>query len=385
MLSGHLSPEEFLTRYWQKKPLLLHQALPAFVDPISPEELAGLACEEEAEARLVWQRENTWELKTGPFAENDFTSLPEQGWTLLVQAVDHWFPAVKKLLAEVAFIPRWRINDIMVSYATKNAGVGPHFDYYDVFIIQGQGSRRWKIGQHCDSGSELDSKHSGLKILKHFETNAEWELYPGDVLYIPPGVAHYGISRDDSLSYSIGFRAPSLSEILSHYTDELCLTLTEDQRFSDPDLIPVQNDGEISAAAIGKLSALLRPLLADEQALALWFGRYMSEPKVPQLLEAPEFELDGQSLQQALEQGMRLEKNPASRFAWQNVAQELYCFADGRSFSLPHASEPLKTLLMQLNAWNDTLELEDLSTEPDCLNLLAELYNQGSLIETETT
>ncbi|NBR40437.1 MAG: cupin domain-containing protein, partial [Alphaproteobacteria bacterium] len=132
MLPDDISPEEFLGTYWQKKPLLLKNAFPEFQDPLSPEELAGLACEEEIEARLVFNENDTWRLKSGPFTEQDFTTLPEHDWTLLAQAVDHWFPAVKQLLNSISFIPGWRLDDVMVSYATKNAGVGPHFDYYDV-------------------------------------------------------------------------------------------------------------------------------------------------------------------------------------------------------------------------------------------------------------
>ena len=141
MITGSMSAATFLARYWQQRPLLIKNAFPAFVDPISPEELAGLACEDEVDARLVFTRKKTWELKSGPFGERDFTSLPDSNWTLLVQAVDQWVPGVRHLLDSVPFIPNWRVDDVMISYATPNGGVGPHFDYYDVFLVQGQGSR----------------------------------------------------------------------------------------------------------------------------------------------------------------------------------------------------------------------------------------------------
>lgn len=142
MFRDAASAQRFLRRHWQRKPLLLRQAFPGFRDPLSPEELAGLACEQEVESRLVFTEPATWRLRQGPFAETDFTSLPERDWTLLVQAVDHWVPEVKALLQSVPFLPSWRVDDVMVSYATPGGGVGPHFDYYDVFLVQGQGSRR---------------------------------------------------------------------------------------------------------------------------------------------------------------------------------------------------------------------------------------------------
>src|SRR3990167_5289063 len=155
MLNGKLTPEQFLKRYWQREPVLLQQALPGFRDPITPEELAGLALEDEIEARLVFTKGKDWTLKPGPFQEKDFTSLAERNWTLLVQSVDQWVPAVKQLLQSVPFIPSWRVDDVMISYATQGGGVGPHFDYYDVFLVQGQGSRQWRIGQHCSAADEL--------------------------------------------------------------------------------------------------------------------------------------------------------------------------------------------------------------------------------------
>src|SRR5688500_10960091 len=210
---GKLSIAQFLRDYWQKKPLLIRNGFPDFVDPISPEELAGLACEDDVEARLVFTRKNTWKLDTGPFSERHFTTLPSRNWTLLVQAVDQWVPEVKAMLEHVNFIPSWRVDDVMVSYATPNGGVGPHFDYYDVFLVQGQGSRLWKTGQRCTS-LDISRTSSGLKLLADFHTEQEWLLETGDVLYVPPGVAHWGTSRDNSLCYSLGFRAPSVGEMV---------------------------------------------------------------------------------------------------------------------------------------------------------------------------
>ena len=194
---GDMAAEDFLRDYWQKKPLLIRQAFPDYENPLSPDELAGLALEEEVESRIVLtQGKSPWELRRGPFAEDDFKTLPERDWTLLVQAVDQFVPDIADLISAFSFLPSWRVDDVMVSYAAPGGSVGPHFDNYDVFLLQTHGRRRWKIGQTCSPASPL-LEHPDLRILENFEQQQEWVLEPGDMLYIPPGVAHYGIAEDD--------------------------------------------------------------------------------------------------------------------------------------------------------------------------------------------
>jgi 50S ribosomal protein L16 3-hydroxylase len=226
---ANFSAESFLREYWQRKPLLIKGALPAFTDPLSPEELAGLACEDGVESRLVFTRGGKYRMTQSPFQESDFTSLPRKNWTLLVQAVDHYVPQVKALLQCVNFLPSWRVDDVMISYAAPGGGVGPHFDYYDVFLVQGQGRRTWRLGQRCNVDDTLLTA-SGLKLLREFHTSAEYSLEPGDVLYVPPGLAHWGIAENDSLCYSLGFRAPAVSDMLLDFTDQLADTLPPDHR-----------------------------------------------------------------------------------------------------------------------------------------------------------
>ena len=174
-----------------------------FDDPLSAEELAGLACEEEIESRLVLG-ERDWTLRHGPFQESDFTSLAENNWSLLVQSVDIYINAFKELQNLFTFIPKWRLEDVMVSFAVPGGGVGPHFDYYDVFLVQGSGQRRWRIGKKCQSNAKLQN-NSGLALLNSFNTQQEIILSAGDVLYIPPQFAHWGEAISDSFCYSIGF------------------------------------------------------------------------------------------------------------------------------------------------------------------------------------
>jgi len=194
-LLGGLTPERFLAEYWQKRPLLVRQAIPGFKSPLSADELAGLACEPEVESRLILEKGGSrpWQLEHGPFEEERFATLPESHWTLLVQRVNHWVPAVADLLDHFAFLPSWRLDDIMISYAADQGSVGPHTDQYDVFLLQGAGRRRWQIDASVTDESPL-LDHPDLRILAQFHATDEWVLEPGDLLYLPPGLAHYGVA-----------------------------------------------------------------------------------------------------------------------------------------------------------------------------------------------
>lgn len=372
MLTGTVSPREFLARYWQKQVLFSKNAFPDFQDPLSPEELAGLACEPDVDARLVFTRKSTWDLQSGPFAEHDFTSLPARNWTLLVQAVDQWVPAVKDLLHSVTFLPSWRVDDVMISYATPRGGVGPHFDYYDVFLMQGQGSRLWKTGQHCTS-RDVSRGRSGLKLLKEFHCEQEWLLETGDVLYVPPGVAHWGTSLDNSLCYSIGFRAPSVSEMLLSFSDMLAERHTEDERYTDRRLKPVQRPGEIDASALRHARLLLKEALGNEQALAVWFGCYMTEPKYADLVEPPS------ALPDLRQEDLLLVPNSLSRFAWQQHGSTLLVFADGACFDFP-VSAPLLKLATLLPLPDAVIPARSFHRNAACCKLLEALLAQGSLL-----
>lgn len=388
MLSDHLSTKQFLAEYWQKKPVLLKQALADFHDPLSPEELAGLACEDEAEARLVFSEAENWRLVSGPFSEQDFVNLPETGWTLLVQAVDQWFPAVKALQKHLGFIPDWRLDDVMVSYATEAAGVGPHFDYYDVFIIQGQGSRKWQLGQSCNENTSL-RVDAALKILEEFTVHEEFVLEAGDVLYIPPGIAHQGIALNPSLSYSIGFRAPSNAELFIQFAAHLCADLSEDHRYSDPELQIQDNPAEITQQSLAKVKTLITSImqnsLQQSDGMEEWFGQLMTRRKYPEHTFLPEPELDADALSAALANGTELEKHPAARFAFIRHPDALTLFVDGQSFPVAVSNSELGALVLELNDRNiSKLNLGSYEASAECLNLLCALYNQGSLIEVET-
>jgi 50S ribosomal protein L16 3-hydroxylase len=282
----NLSVDEFLSEYWQNQPLLIPNAFPNFESPLSPDELAGLSLEEDIESRIVIEqgKSGLWELQTGPFEESTFTDLPDSHWSLLVQAVDLWIPEVKALLQKFDFLPPWRLDDIMVSYAPIGGSVGPHFDYYDVFLLQGLGQRRWKVGQSSDHNSPR-LPDTPLRILSNFSSLQEWVLNPGDILYLPPQLAHWGIAENDCLTYSIGFRSPSLSDMLGDLATEL-MTQDHPAYFRDPKLTSAMANKTIHPLFIQQIKSLLGELLDDEKLLAEWFARYMTAPKYPELLEA---------------------------------------------------------------------------------------------------
>lgn len=375
-LLGGLTAREFMRDYWQKKPLLVRQAIPGFESPISPDELAGLALEEEIESRLVIEHgERPWELRRGPFAEDAFAELPERDWTLLVQAVDQFVPEVAELLEEFKFLPKWRIDDVMVSFAVPGGGVGPHFDNYDVFLLQGYGKRRWQVGQVCDSDSPM-LQHADLKILAEFVKTEEWVLEPGDMLYLPPLLAHCGTAEDDCMTYSVGFRAPSAAEVLTHFTDFLGQFLPDEERYSDADAQPTSDPTQIQRDALDRLKALLTEHMSDERLLMTWFGQFMTEPKYPELIAG--IEIDEEGFLGGLEDGAILIRNPSARMAWSEVGDDLVLFASGQSRLL---SASLRELL-KLVCSADALHIENLGAwlaDDEGRNLLVELVKQGSL------
>ncbi|BFM16224.1 cupin domain-containing protein [Maricurvus nonylphenolicus] len=336
---GDIPVQTFLNEYWQKKPLLIRNAFPELESPISADELAGLALEEEVESRIIVEQGQTgaWELQCGPFAEDHFSKMPKSHWTLLVQAVDHWVPEVEAMLDYFRFIPSWRLDDIMFSYAPDGGSVGPHFDQYDVFLLQTEGQRHWRLGQICDAGSTcLDD--TPLHILQQFEPQpqADWVLNPGDMLYIPPQLAHWGIAQDDNcITMSVGFRAPSHGEILTEFSQEIASQLTEDQRYTDTSLSEESHPGEIPQAAIENLKAIIENQLDNPQELGNWFGRLMTSPKYEEDASPDNFDEDDYAdIIEALQAGQVLERRASARLAFSikdKTRDTATLFFDGQS------------------------------------------------------
>ncbi|WP_028108249.1 JmjC domain-containing protein [Ferrimonas futtsuensis] len=290
----------FVRHHWQKKPLFIKAAFANFQDPLAPDELAGLATEESVSSRLVIQRKGQWRSESGPVT--DFERLGESGWQLLVQAVNHLEPAASELAACFRFLPDWRFDDLMASFAAPGGGVGPHIDNYDVFIIQGQGLRRWQVG---DKGDHKPREGSGaLALVEDFEPLLDVEMGPGDLLYIPPGYPHCGQTLTPSLSYSVGFRAPSQQELLCQLADQLQETGTGQKRFisdSEPEQASL-----ISGDHQQGLADLMIQLMAAPSTLRPMLGTLLSQSRFELDPLPPEEPLDLPGLTAALEQGKEL-------------------------------------------------------------------------------
>lgn len=271
-LPGGMPAEKFLREYWQKQPLLMKNAFPGFTSPVDADTLAGLACEADVESRLVLEKHGPrpWHVEYGPFAETRFANLPETHWTLLVQSVDVHLPVVAELLNHFTFLPRWRLDDVMVSYAEQHGSVGPHIDQYDVFLLQGMGRRRWQISPPPADIQLLDD--TDLRILKDFSASQEWVLEPGDMLYLPPGVPHFGVALDACITLSVGFRAPSLSEIFSGLSDDI----PDEVRYADPDIEISDNRYRIENNDVERLKQLVLTNINND-SLARVLGQLVTE------------------------------------------------------------------------------------------------------------
>lgn len=277
-LLGGYSKATFMQCFWQKEPLLIRGAWPGFVDPLSPEELAGLAMEEGIHARLVMERggKKPWQLQHGPFSESQLRNLPRSHWSLLVSQVDQWVEPAALLLDRFNFIPNWRLDDLMVSFAPPMGSVGPHVDSYDVFLIQGQGRRRWSIQKNYDPTLK---RGVDLKILRSFSAEADWILEPGDMLYLPPGVAHHGVALTDCMTYSVGFRAPEQAALLGdlfNLPSELTKLCASDDLYSDPDAKPARAPGELTLDAVARVRAMVSKPLEHPELLGRWLGQFLT-------------------------------------------------------------------------------------------------------------
>lgn len=368
-------PDRFLREHWQKTPLLLPDALPDLRCLPSPEELAGLACEPEVESRLVMgDSESGWRIRHGPFEESDFLALPASRWTLLVQDVEKHLPAAAALLDAFDFVPRWRLDDLMISYAAPGGSVGPHVDAYDVFLVQVEGPRTWELGQSVARPRHRED--SDLKVLSEFEPTTRLRVDPGDVLYVPPGVAHFGHSDQPSTTCSVGFRAPSASELL--VAAARLLDKNTDRLYADPDLIRSEVEGSgISHRALERARRLLQSAVVESaSAMEELLGELATEGK-PWLLPNPVCEpIDTDGVLERLSARERLERHPGSRFAWFAGNDRCWLFADGRAWRLPRRA----TAFCRQTADGPPIDAEQADIrDPEVIRVLADLVAAGCL------
>lgn len=376
-LLGERSAETFLRDYWQKRPLLIRGALPDFQTPITPDELAGLCCEEDVESRLILEHAGPapWHVEHGPLEESRFSELPETHWTLLVQECNRYVPELADLLDQFNFIPSWRVDDVMASYATAQGSVGPHTDQYDVFLIQAYGTRRWQISEEpVDKTNQLPDLE--LCIMRNFSPTEEWIVQPGDMLYLPPGVAHHGVALEDCITLSVGFRAPSHAELLTGFADHMAARLDPTQRYCDPDLALQDQPGEISSEALSQVRQILRTCLEDDTAINHWFGKFVTEAKNAPPAEAISDPISTQQFLQDFEQTGVLYRNPDLRFAFTQQREGTILYIDGRSYPLSAELAFAANLLCNHRQMSFEQLPIDLAQTPFA-NFLTTLYNQS--------
>ena len=316
---GNLSPAEFMRDYWQKKPLLVRDAVPEFETPLAPEELAGLACEEGVTSRIVQERggEYPWQVRYGPFEEADFTSLPATHYSLLVQEVDRLVPEVARMLDFVSFLPNWALDDVMVSYAPQHGSVGAHVDSYDVFLLQGFGHRRWQIGSEPVTDEQYEPDLD-VRILADFEPDHEWVLGPGDMLYLPPRVPHYGTAEDGCMTYSIGCRAPSAQELAVEFMAHLAESEDSDL-FRSGERRPADEPGALDDETLENMHAFLSEYLhrkADARdAFSRWIGEYLTRPARGHPPVGADGAVTDGDVRELLQNGQSLQRSAPPHFA----------------------------------------------------------------------
>ncbi|WP_160255547.1 ribosomal protein uL16 3-hydroxylase [Acinetobacter indicus] len=373
---GGITAEQFLAEYWQKKPLLVRNALPEIANILEPSDVMELALDENISARLIKQKDrdpNQWSVKSSPLLKADFQKMPKL-WTLLVQAVDHYSFDLAELWKKFPFIPQWRRDDIMVSYAPKGGSVGKHFDFYDVFLVQGYGHRRWQLGQMCDAETEFVPGQP-LKLLPEMNVNFDEVLAPGDLLYVPPGLSHYGVAEDDCLTFSFGFRMPNISDMMDRVSDKF----SDNQLLKNPlqDLIRDQISpiGQITQPELEYLKAELLAQLHNSTVLEDAIMSLMSEPKYPDNIPEAE-EIGTGDLEDALDQGYQLILEPASRLLYTEEDGELLFWANGEGL---YISDEFAPLLKQI-ADGELVELNEDLYHEDILEDVAQLLNDSVLM-----
>ena len=334
---GHLQVDEFLSQYWQKKPLLIKQAFPDISNPVSADELAGLACDEEVESRIVLEKDGThpWELRSGPFTESDFAKLPHTHWTLLIQDIEKHLPELAYIASAFDFIPDWRMDDLMFSYAPLHGSVGPHVDAYDVFLLQTQGQRHWQINTQIDGSADM-LDNTDLRILSYFDNEEDWILEPGDMLYLPPGVAHYGVALGDCITCSIGFRAPSHQGLVQSYLHSVLEGIDKNIMYSDPGLKRQQHPHELTQENISALKQTVEQYLTlNPHELHHWLGSALSEAKEQFQIDPLADPLSASEWMDQWQRDGILYRNTALKFLFINNTRNITLFVNGEPFELP--------------------------------------------------
>ncbi|ENU92470.1 hypothetical protein F971_02361 [Acinetobacter vivianii] len=370
---GGITAEQFLNEYWQKKPLLVRNAMPEIIGLLEPADVQELALEEHVTARLIRQKNknpNEWHVKSAPLTKGDFQKLPNL-WTLLVQAVDHYSFDIAELWKKFPFIPQWRRDDIMVSYAPKGGSVGKHFDFYDVFLVQGHGHRRWQLGQMCDESTQFIPDQP-LKLLAEMDVHFDEVLAPGDLLYVPPGLSHYGVAEDDCLTFSFGFRMPNLSEMIDQVSDKFAENTSLKNPLADIARQQTAHLGEINSTEFAYLKTQLLDYLTQAPEFDAAIMAYMSEASYPNNIPEPE-EVDANDVAEVIGADYQIILEPASRLLYRKQGDSFEFWVNGDTVCISAAFMPY---LKQI-ADGESLLLDERFNEAEILEDIALLLNNA--------
>lgn len=365
-LLGGLTPEQFLRDYWHKKPLLIRQAIPGFKALLTREALCEMAAHDDVESRLISHFDSHWEIQSGPFKK--VPPFSKKGWTLLLQGVNLHHGPADTLMQQFRFLPDARLDDLMISYATDTGGVGPHFDSYDVFLLQAHGQRRWHIGEQKDLTL---IEGMPLKILKNFRVQQEFVLEPGDMLYLPPHYAHDGIAVGECMTYSIGFRTPSYQELGEAFLQFMADSIELPGRYSDPDLTPTMHPAELSRAMLSQVATQISKIRFNDEDITVFLGEYLSEPKPNVFFAPPEQPLSlARFAQSARKLGVALSLKTRMLYKGKHL------FINGESFTLTRVDKPALVRLAD-HRHLDGLAVGQASS--DALEALHTWYSDGWL------
>jgi len=338
---GQMTQAEFLKNYWQKKPVLIKQGFIDFEDPISADEFAGIACEEQVQSRLIHHTDGKWQADFGPF--ESYEHLGEENWSLVIQALDNWSEEAAQIIEAFRFIPHWRLDDLMASFATPNGSVGPHIDKYDTFICQGSGNRRWRVG---DNGAHKQfSAHSALLHVESFDAIIDEELEAGDILYIPPGFPHEGVSLNNSMSFSVGFRTNSTVSLLSAFADHLIDQDQGNELIEDPQRKPTENSGAIDAQDHALIKQQLQQLLDNDEVFRNFTGSYMTQAKHELDLVPNEEPFTDEEVSDILSQANLMRLGGLRAFYFTETLNQGVCYINGAEVCFEPSLAPAIQLL----------------------------------------
>jgi 50S ribosomal protein L16 3-hydroxylase len=378
---GKLSQKEFLSKYWQKKPLLMKRALYPFPDIITPDEVAGLSCDKRVESRLIMEKggKRPWELQRGPFKPSMFSKLPKSHWTILVNGVDRFVPQVNTLIDSFSFIPFWRIDDVMISVAYDKGNVGAHVDNFDVFLVQAHGKREWLIEDKPVLTDDF-VPDLPIRLLKKFKPTHRWVLEPGDILYLPPRFPHHGIAQGDKcMTISVGFRAPTVQEIMNGLVSKAMAEGDDTQRYSDPDL-RAQMPGEIAPDAIKKIKAAVEKQMLSESFIADWLGQFVTEPYCDVELQRSKKAPTATQLKASLSRAESIIRAEGARFAYVRGPQStLTLYANGRRLEVSGKAAKLAELIADRIVIS-AQEIVQFCSDTKAAKLLGELVGDGALV-----